>query len=117
MFIYSLCVTSVCYSQLVKRNVMENVVPIVIATKHLFEKEHHPLLRELLLCLKELMQVSGYISLLTHSHTDGHAHTYTQTDTHTHINTHMGMCEHMHVPTAIYVHVLQVNVLKVVHVV
>ena len=43
--------------QLVKRNVMENVVPIVIAAKHLFEKEHDPLLKDLLLYLKELMQV------------------------------------------------------------
>ncbi len=44
--------------QLVKRNVMENVVPIVIAAKHLFEKERDPLLKDLLLYLKELMQVS-----------------------------------------------------------
>ena len=36
---------------------MENVVPIVIAAKHLFEKEHDPLLKNLLLYLKELMQV------------------------------------------------------------
>ncbi len=37
---------------------MENVVPTVIAAKHLFEKEHDPLLKDLLLYLKELMQVS-----------------------------------------------------------
>lgn len=43
--------------QMVKRNVMENVVPIVIAAKHMFEKEHHPLLKDLMLYLKELMQV------------------------------------------------------------
>jgi len=43
--------------QLVKRNMIENVVPIVIAAKHLFEREHHPLLKDLLACLKELMQV------------------------------------------------------------
>ena len=36
---------------------MENVVPTVIAAKHLFEKEHDPLLRDLLLYLKEIMQV------------------------------------------------------------
>ena len=36
---------------------IENVVPIVIAAKHLFEREHHPLLKDLLCCLKELMQV------------------------------------------------------------
>lgn len=43
-------------TQLVKKNVMENVVPIVIAAKHLLEKEHDPLLKDLLLYLKELMQ-------------------------------------------------------------
>ena len=36
---------------------IENVVPIVIAAKHQFEQEHHPLLKDLLACLKELMQV------------------------------------------------------------
>ena len=45
--------------QLVKRNVMENVVPTVIAAKHLFESERNPLLKDLLLYLKELMQVRG----------------------------------------------------------
>ena len=42
---------------MVKMNVMENVVPIIISAKHLFEKEHDPLLKDLMLCLKELMQV------------------------------------------------------------
>lgn len=43
-------------SQIVKKNVMENIVPIVIATKHLFERERSPLIKDLLTCLKELMQ-------------------------------------------------------------
>ncbi len=47
--------------QLVKRNMIENVVPIVIAAKHLFEREHHPLLKDLLCCLKELMQVRAVV--------------------------------------------------------
>jgi condensin-2 complex subunit D3 len=42
-------------SQIVKKNVIENFIPIVIAAKHLFEKERSPLLRDLLLCLKEMM--------------------------------------------------------------
>lgn len=42
--------------QIVKRNVIENIIPIVIAAKHLFEKERSPLLKDLLLYLKELMQ-------------------------------------------------------------
>ncbi len=56
-------------SQIVKRNVIENITPIVVAAKHLFEKERSPLLRNLLAYLKELMQdykneVSG--TLQTH---------------------------------------------------
>jgi len=42
--------------QIVKHNVIENIIPIVIAAKHLFEKERSPLLKDLLLYLKELMQ-------------------------------------------------------------
>ena len=42
--------------QIVKRNVMENIIPIVVSAKHLFEKERSPLLKDLLLYLKELMQ-------------------------------------------------------------
>ena len=53
-----------------KKNTIENIVPIVISVKHLFERRHSPLLKDLLLCLKELMQVRpvwvGYYgSLLT----------------------------------------------------
>ena len=44
-------------TQMVKLNVMENVLPIIIAAKHLFEKEHDPLLKDLMIYLKELMQV------------------------------------------------------------
>ncbi len=43
-------------SQIVKRNVIENVVPIVVSAKHLLEKERSPLLKDLLGYLKELMQ-------------------------------------------------------------
>lgn len=43
-------------SQIVKKNVIENVVPIIVATKHLFEKVRSPLLRDLMLFLKELMK-------------------------------------------------------------
>ena len=35
---------------------MENIIPIVVSAKHLFEKERSPLLKDLLLYLKELMQ-------------------------------------------------------------
>ena len=42
---------------------MENVVPTVIAAKHMFEKEHDPLLKDLLIYLKELMQVKALFHL------------------------------------------------------
>ena len=42
-----------------KKNTIENIVPIVISVKHLFEQKHSPLLKDLLLCLKEIMQVRG----------------------------------------------------------
>ena len=35
---------------------MENIIPIVVSAKHLFEKERSPLLKDLLLYLKGLMQ-------------------------------------------------------------
>ena len=35
---------------------MENIIPIVVSAKHLFERERSPLLRDLLLYIKELMQ-------------------------------------------------------------
>ena len=34
-------------------------MPIVISMKHLLEQKHSPLLKDLLLCLKEIMQVRG----------------------------------------------------------
>ena len=40
-----------------KKNVIENLVPVVISAKHLFEQKHSPLLRDMLCYLKELMQV------------------------------------------------------------
>ena len=45
------------YSQIVKRNVIENIVPIIISCKHYLEQARSPLLRDLLAYLKELMQV------------------------------------------------------------
>ena len=42
-------------SQMVKRNVIENIVPTVVSAKHLFEKDHSPLLKDLLTYLKELL--------------------------------------------------------------
>lgn len=43
--------------QIVKRNVIENLLPVVISAKHLLEQRHSPLLRDMLYYLKELMQV------------------------------------------------------------
>ncbi len=49
--------------QIVKRNVIENLVPVVIAAKHLLERNHSPLLKDMLAYLKELMQVHIVYSL------------------------------------------------------
>ncbi|XP_052797938.1 condensin-2 complex subunit D3-like [Mya arenaria] len=43
-------------TQVVKRNVIENIVPVVVAVKHLLEKQRSPLLKELLTYLRELMK-------------------------------------------------------------
>ncbi|XP_068212187.1 condensin-2 complex subunit D3-L [Palaemon carinicauda] len=43
-------------SQVVKRNVIENVVPILIAVKHKLEEHRSPLMKHLLLYFKELMK-------------------------------------------------------------
>ncbi|XP_076054806.1 condensin-2 complex subunit D3-L-like isoform X2 [Oratosquilla oratoria] len=43
-------------SQVVKRNVIENIVPILMALKHKLEEHRSPLMRHLLLYLKELMK-------------------------------------------------------------
>ncbi|XP_022235344.1 condensin-2 complex subunit D3-like [Limulus polyphemus] len=43
-------------SQVVKRNVIENVVPIVISLKHRLEENKSPLLKDLMLFLRELMK-------------------------------------------------------------
>lgn len=43
-------------SNVVKQNVVENIVPVVIALKHRLESERSPLLRFLLLFLRELMR-------------------------------------------------------------
>nr|XP_045590344.1 condensin-2 complex subunit D3-like [Procambarus clarkii] len=43
-------------SQVVKRNVIENIVPILIAVKHKLEKHRSPLMKHLLLYLKEIMR-------------------------------------------------------------
>ncbi|XP_047737385.1 condensin-2 complex subunit D3 [Hyalella azteca] len=43
-------------SQVVKRNVIENIVPILIALKHKLEKQRSPLMKQLLLYFKEIMK-------------------------------------------------------------
>ncbi|XP_045592017.2 condensin-2 complex subunit D3-L [Procambarus clarkii] len=43
-------------SQVVKQNVIENIVPILIAVKHKLEEHHSPLMKHLLLYLKEIMR-------------------------------------------------------------
>ena len=45
-------------SQVVKKNVIENIIPIVIALKHRLEKLKSPLLDDLMTYLRELMKVS-----------------------------------------------------------
>jgi condensin-2 complex subunit D3 len=42
--------------KIVKKNVLENIVPIVIELKNLLEKQHSPLLRNLMEYLKELFK-------------------------------------------------------------
>jgi len=42
-------------SQIVKKNMIENIFPTIISLKKRFEQEKSPLLRELMHCLKELM--------------------------------------------------------------
>ena len=42
--------------QVVKQNVIENIVPILIAVKHKLEEQRSPLMKHLLLYLKELMK-------------------------------------------------------------
>ena len=39
-----------------KKNVIENIVPIVVALKNMLEKQRSPLLKELLMYLQELMK-------------------------------------------------------------
>ncbi len=41
---------------MMKKNTVENIVPIIIALKNVFESKHSPLLRQLLLYLRELMR-------------------------------------------------------------
>ncbi|XP_053384703.1 condensin-2 complex subunit D3-like [Mercenaria mercenaria] len=43
-------------TQVLKKNVIENIVPIVVSLKHMMEKERSPLLKELLMYLRELMK-------------------------------------------------------------
>ncbi|XP_077865348.1 condensin-2 complex subunit D3-L-like [Saccoglossus kowalevskii] len=43
-------------SHAVKKNVMENIVPIIITLKHLLEKHRSPLLKDLMLHLAEVMK-------------------------------------------------------------
>jgi len=43
-------------SKIVKKNILENIVPILIELKHLLEKHRSPLLKYLMLYLKELLK-------------------------------------------------------------
>ncbi|XP_055997299.1 condensin-2 complex subunit D3-like isoform X2 [Ostrea edulis] len=43
-------------SQVVKKNVIENIVPIVVSLKHMLEKHRSPVLKDLMYYLRELMQ-------------------------------------------------------------
>jgi condensin-2 complex subunit D3 len=52
-----------------KKNIVENIMPIIIALKHNFEKCHSPLQRPLLLYLREILrdykdEANGTISFL-----------------------------------------------------
>lgn len=42
--------------QVVKKNVIENIIPIVIALKHKLEESKSPLIDDLMNCLRELMK-------------------------------------------------------------
>ena len=39
-----------------KKNVIENIVPVVISLKHILEKAHSPVLKDLMVYLRELMK-------------------------------------------------------------
>ncbi|KAM7435860.1 Condensin-2 complex subunit D3 [Porites harrisoni] len=43
-------------TQVLKKNMIENIIPIIIELKHMLEKQHSPLLKELMFCLKEVMK-------------------------------------------------------------
>lgn len=43
-------------SQAVKQSTIENIVPIVVSLKHILSKLRHPLLRELMIYLRELVK-------------------------------------------------------------
>ncbi|KAL5008695.1 hypothetical protein ScPMuIL_014276 [Solemya velum] len=43
-------------TQVVKRNVIENIVPIVVSLKHMLEKHRSPVLKDLMFYLQELMR-------------------------------------------------------------
>eukprot|EP00051_Salpingoeca_urceolata_P018087 m.251934 g.251934 ORF g.251934 m.251934 type:complete len:323 (+) comp19118_c0_seq5:3387-4355(+) len=47
---------TVLISKIVKKNLVENIVPIIIALKEIFEKQHSPLLRHLMVYLREVLK-------------------------------------------------------------
>jgi len=54
------------FAQIVKKNVIENIVPIIIHLKHLLEEKHSPLLGPLMQYLTDLMkdyksEISGFV--------------------------------------------------------
>lgn len=46
----------ICLSQVVKCNMIENIIPIMIAVKHKLEEQRSPLMKHLLLFFKEIMK-------------------------------------------------------------
>jgi len=43
-------------NKLVKKNLMENIVPIVVELKHMLASQHSPLLKDLMEFLREMMK-------------------------------------------------------------
>ncbi|XP_063853913.1 uncharacterized protein LOC135096376 [Scylla paramamosain] len=59
----------------VKQNVIEIIVPILIAVKHKPEEQRSPLMKHLLLYLKELMKdYKNEVEQSPEDHTDWHPH-------------------------------------------
>lgn len=53
---WCLLIGPICVSQVVKCNMIENIIPIMIAVKHKLEEQRSPLTKHLLLFFKEIMK-------------------------------------------------------------